>query len=89
MLVILVTWEGEVRRIMVPSQPGQTQFLKSHLNGKSWVCWCVPVIPATVGRKHKQEDGIPGWPGQKTRPYLQDNQSIKGWRCGSSERAPT
>jgi hypothetical protein len=27
-------------------------------------------------------------PGQKVRPYLQNNQGQKGWRCGSSSPAP-
>jgi hypothetical protein len=32
-------------------------------------------------------DCHPGQPGQKTKLYLQNNQSKKGWRHGSSGRA--
>jgi hypothetical protein len=41
---------------------------------KSWVWWSLPVIPV----KLKKEDYGPGWPGQKVRSYLQNNQSKKG-----------
>jgi hypothetical protein len=35
----------------------------------------MPVILVT-GRKHKIGDCGPGWPGQKVRPYLKNNQRI-------------
>jgi hypothetical protein len=35
-----------------------------------------------------QEDHSPGWPGQKARPYFQNNQSKKDWRYGLSGRYP-
>jgi hypothetical protein len=54
---------------------------------KSWAWWCTPVSPVMVGSV-KQENCGPGWPGQKkSRLYLQNNQSKKGWRRGSSGRA--
>jgi hypothetical protein len=46
----------------------------------------MPVIPAMIG-KHKWENHSPSQPGQKARPYFQNNQSKKGWRNGSSGRA--
>jgi hypothetical protein len=30
-----------------------------------------------------------GWPGQKIRAYLQNNQIKKGWRHGTSGGVPT
>jgi hypothetical protein len=36
----------------------------------------MPIIPETA-ENIKQEDSGPGWPGQKVRPYLQNNQSKK------------
>jgi hypothetical protein len=30
---------------------------------------------------------IPGKPRQKAKPYLQNSQGTKDWRCGSSSRA--
>jgi hypothetical protein len=35
-----------------------------------------------------EKDHSPGWPVQNPRPYLQNNQSIKGWRHGSRGRVP-
>jgi hypothetical protein len=54
---------------------------------KSWVWWLTAVVSAMVGSV-KQENCAPDWPGQKARLYLQNNQSIKGWRYDSSSRAP-
>jgi hypothetical protein len=34
--------------------------------------------------KHKKEGSGPGRLGHKVRYYLQNNQSKKDWRCGSS-----
>jgi hypothetical protein len=37
--------------------------------------------------KHKiEKDHGPGQPGQKVRPYEQNNQSKTGWRHGSGGR---
>jgi hypothetical protein len=55
--------------------------------GNSWAWWLKSVISATVGSV-KQEDHSPGWPGQKVRPYIQNNHSKKGWRYGSSSTPP-
>jgi hypothetical protein len=46
---------------------------------KSWAWWHVPIISVTVGGIKWEEHGL-GWPGQKSRPHLQNNQSKKGWR---------
>jgi hypothetical protein len=45
----------------------------------------MPVIQAMAGGI-KQEDVNPGQPGQKARPYPQNNQSQKDWGHGSSSR---
>jgi hypothetical protein len=49
MAVILATWEAEIGRIMVPGQLGQKSFRDTILTEKSWVCWCMPVIPTIMG----------------------------------------
>jgi hypothetical protein len=46
----------------------------------------VVVIPVTWGST-KWEDYGPARPRQKVRPRLQNNQSKKGWRSGSSGTA--
>jgi hypothetical protein len=45
MPIILATWEAEIRRILVQSQPGQKMFARPHLNGKKlgmMTCACHP-----------------------------------------------
>jgi hypothetical protein len=37
---------------------------------------------STMAQSLKSKDHSPGWPGQKARPCLQNNQSKKGWRHG-------
>jgi hypothetical protein len=37
----------------------------------------------------KQEDFNPGQPGKKVRPYIQNNQSKKGWRHEAVEHLPS
>jgi hypothetical protein len=51
MPIILATWETEIGRITVRSQPGRKNksFARRHLNRESWVWWHVPVIPAMAG----------------------------------------
>jgi hypothetical protein len=51
------------------------------------VWWQTLVILGPVGGL-KWEDHSPGWHGEKLRPYLQNKQSQKGWRCGSDRRGP-
>jgi hypothetical protein len=41
------------------------------------------IIPATVGSIKQKDHGL-GWPGQKTRPYLENNQSKRSWRRSST-----
>jgi hypothetical protein len=69
--------EVEIWRISVVGQPGPKK-KKVHetsiLMEKSWAQWCMPIIPTMVGSL-KQDDCGPGWPGQKARPYLKNNQS--------------
>jgi hypothetical protein len=42
----------------------------------SWVWWHVPIISTTAGNLKHKNRGL-GWPGQKARPYLQNNQNKK------------
>jgi hypothetical protein len=125
MLVILPTWEAEIRRITVwgqhrqkvnktPSQSiagcdgmclsPQTRreveirsvvFLgkleqkclqDSSSMENSWAWWCMSIIPVVVGKIGRSQCRL-AW--EKARPYLQKNQSRKGWRQGSSSRVPT
>jgi hypothetical protein len=66
------------------SRPTQTiKFVKLHLNRKNCVWWCAPVILATTGRVKKKDQSLDR-PGQKVRPYLQNNQSKKSWTHGLS-----
>jgi hypothetical protein len=44
----------------------------------SSVEWHTPVIAICTG-SWDQEDHDPGWPGQKARPYPQNNQNKKDW----------
>jgi hypothetical protein len=57
------TQEPEIRRIVIPAQPGQ-KFARPHLNGKKLDA---PSIPAM--------DGNPGWAGQNMRTSLKNYQS--------------
>jgi hypothetical protein len=68
-------------------------FWRLHLNAKKppktkklgiVVCTCCP----SYGEKGKigETRSRPAW--AKTRPYLKNNQSTKGWRHGSSYREP-
>jgi hypothetical protein len=41
-------WEAEVRRTVVPGQLRKKNS-KTHVNGKIWMWWYTPVIPATMG----------------------------------------
>jgi hypothetical protein len=56
---------------------------------KSWVGG-TPVIPATAGSVNRRTNNMriavqASW-GINARPYLKNNQSRKGWECGSSGR---
>jgi hypothetical protein len=57
MPVILATWEAEIRKIAVRDQPGQKSSWDSIPTEKSWMWWCTPVIPATVGSIKQTDDG--------------------------------
>jgi hypothetical protein len=74
MLIILATWEAEIRSITVLGQPGQ-KFASSHLilKKKSWAWWCISVIPATR-EAETGKDLIQGQPWAKSlRLYLKNN----------------
>jgi hypothetical protein len=73
--VIPATKEAEIKGITVSEQLRQKKFVRPHiLTKKSWVWYCTPIIPVTVENK---QDHDPGQPVQKTRHYLQNNQSKK------------
>jgi hypothetical protein len=77
---------AEIERIMVPGQPGHKRLQDPISMGKKiWAWWCMPVILTVVGSV-KQDCG-PGQSRQKVGPFLQNNQSKKGWRCGSKLEA--
>jgi hypothetical protein len=64
--------EAEIRKMTVQSQPRQ-KFCKTStqpIAGCTVVCTYHP-------NKLKKQDGSPGQPRQKARPYLQNNQSKK------------
>jgi hypothetical protein len=65
--------------------PGK-KFVGAHFNRKGWMVVHTH-FHRTVGSLRK-EGYSPGWPNQKERPYLKNNQSKKGWRHGSSHREP-
>jgi hypothetical protein len=44
MLVILVIWETQIRRIKVLGQPGKKKFSRFHYNQKGWAWWYIPAI---------------------------------------------
>jgi hypothetical protein len=49
MPVILVTWEAEIGRTMIPGQLQQKKFGRSHLNRKKLVVVAHTCHPAMVG----------------------------------------
>jgi hypothetical protein len=69
--------KAEIGRIILPKQAGQKSLQDPHLNEKRLGVVACPCHPSHGG---KPEIGGPGWPGQKARPYVQNNQSTKGWR---------
>jgi hypothetical protein len=76
--------KAEIRRIMVPGQPGQkvSETLSPQKQFGHGACTC----HSSDGRKLK--NCSPGQSGQKVRPYLQNKTNKKSWRCGSSGRMP-
>jgi hypothetical protein len=49
----------------------------------------VPVVHTVILVTWDAEIGrveVPGWPAQKVRPYLKNNQRLKGWSCGSNSK---
>jgi hypothetical protein len=72
---ILVIWEAEIGRIIIPGQPGQIS-LQDPILTNGWVRWYMPVISA-MEESIEQGGCSPGWPGQKARPYLKNNQRKK------------
>jgi hypothetical protein len=45
MPVILASWEGEIKRIVVGGQPRRKVNETPSQPIKSWVWWCTPVTP--------------------------------------------
>jgi hypothetical protein len=80
------TWKAEIRRINVPGQTGQ-KFVRPYLSGKKLDMVPYPCHPWNSG-KHKIGGHGTSQPGQRVRPYLQNNQSKQDWGHGSSYRAP-
>jgi hypothetical protein len=75
--IISVIWKVEIRRIEVQGQPRQkvlktpSQPIKAGHGGTH--------LSSQLCGNHKQEDCSPVWPMHKTRHYLKNNQSKKGW----------
>jgi hypothetical protein len=81
--VILAIWEAEIRRITFQTQSGKkvSKTTFQPLLG-AVACSCHP----RDDKRHKtEEDSGPGWPRQKVMPYLQNNESKKGF----NSRAPS
>jgi hypothetical protein len=64
---------------------GKKKFTRSHLNRKM-LSMVVYACHPSYSEIHKSEGCGPCQPGQKVRSYLQNNQSKRGWRRGSSSR---
>jgi hypothetical protein len=67
----LAAWEVEIRRVVVPGNPGQKSLPDPISMRKSWGS----ALSFSDNRKHKIGAGIPGRPGQKGWSDLQNNQS--------------
>jgi hypothetical protein len=86
---VILAWLAEIGKIMVPGQPqGEKSLQDPHLNGQK-LGLVVHTPHPSCNSKYK----IGGswsrlWPGQKEKPYLQNNQNKRDWRCGSSSRVP-
>jgi hypothetical protein len=77
--VTSATQEAEIGKIMIPGQPGQKVHETLFQQKKLGVVVCA--FHLSYRGKHKIGGLCPGPPGQKARPYLQNSQSKKGWRC--------
>jgi hypothetical protein len=53
MLLILITWEAEIRRIVVQAQPRQIDYGEP-ISISSWVWWLTPVIPGFLEAENKR-----------------------------------
>jgi hypothetical protein len=85
MPVILVTWEVDNGRITNTDWLGQkVHKIPSQQKKAAMVYTSVILIKA---ESIKLEDQGPGLLVQKARPCLQNNESKKGWKCGSSGKA--
>jgi hypothetical protein len=75
---ILVIWKAEIGRIVVSGQPGQKKkkFVRSHLKAKKLSMVAYACHPSYSGKSWSRRHD-PGWPRQKVRPYLQNNQKKK------------
>jgi hypothetical protein len=59
--------ETENGKTTVQDQPKQKNSLRPDLTEKSWVWWCVSVIPASVGSIHRRTK-VQARPGKKQVP---------------------
>jgi hypothetical protein len=55
-LVILGTWEAEIRRIANQGQPGQKTW-QDPISTNIWAQWCTPATPAMTGSPKQQDHG--------------------------------
>jgi hypothetical protein len=79
---IILNWEDHSLR------PAQAKSPQNSISvSKSWLPWHTPVIPAT---QEAQMGGSLSRPAhaQQQESHLQNNQSEKGWRHGSSGKVP-
>jgi hypothetical protein len=60
--------------------------MRSHLN--QWLGAVESDCHPSYKGKHKYEDHGSGQPRHKVRPYLKNDEYIKGWWSGSSGREP-
>jgi hypothetical protein len=68
---------------MVRGQPGNK--VSEISQWKKTGCGDVP-LSFQKWQESGMEDHGPGWPGQKRRSYLQNNQIKKGWGHGTGDR---
>jgi hypothetical protein len=60
------------------------KFTRPHLNRKSWVCWSMPVIPATMGSINRRMAVQASLSNKNQEPISKVTRAKKSWRRGSS-----
>jgi hypothetical protein len=85
--VVHGTKEAEISRILVPEQPRQkSKKVRKTPSQRENLGILAHIYYPSYSRKHKIERFQSRLTGPKARPYLQNNQSKNGRRCGSSGR---